>query len=342
MSEETDPSEGQRVVWNKGRKRRRSPLRKTILRNLRYVVLRILHAVICRLPRPVGRCVSWTLGTLAYYVLARERSIALDGLTRVYGAGCSPREIRRMAREVFRNAVHAVVDWLILRRWSRERLERRFPEVVTAFRDRHERYRALGTGVVGISAHFGNWEVLSLFLGHFMPNSSVPVAKRLYFPRYQAFLHRLRTSSGNDIIYTDESPRRILRAIREGKIVGFLPDQDVRTNSGVFVDFFGLPAYTVTVPVQLARKLEVPILVILVIRKGSSFELVLSERIDVAHTDDEDADLLSATQDWTRYLEDQIRRAPEQWCWMHPRWRTKPGAPRRRVSRSGGVGRRPD
>jgi KDO2-lipid IV(A) lauroyltransferase len=342
MSEEMDPSEGQRVVWNKGRKRRRSPLRKKILRNLRYVVLRILHAVICRLPRPVGRCVSWTLGTLAYYVLPRERSIALDGLTRVYGAERSPREIRRLARDVFRHAVHVVVDWLILRRWSRERLERRFPDVAKAFRDLHEYHRAMGTGAVGMSGHFGNWEIMALFFSHFVPDTLVPIAKRLYFPRYQDFLHRLRSSCGNEVIYTDESPRKIIRAIRNGKIPGFLPDQDVRTNSGIFVDFFGLPAYTSTAPIQLARKLGVPYFVCMVARRGSSFELLFSERFEPARSDDEAADLLEGTQRWTSYLEEQIRQAPEQWAWMHPRWRTKPGAPRRRTIRPERAGRDSD
>jgi KDO2-lipid IV(A) lauroyltransferase len=332
MSEGEIEGEGQRTVWRKGRKRKRSRFRKALTRNLGYVVLRCVHAVVCRLPRTVGRWLAWLVGSLAYYLLGRERRIALDGLTRVYGSERSPAEIRSLARGVFRHTVHLVIDWLIVRRWSRERVERCFPEVAKSYGELREAHRAIGTGVVGVTGHFGNWEFLSVFFGHFLPGQLVPIAKRLYYPRYQDFIHRLRASTGNDIIYTDESPRRILRALKDGKITGFLPDQDVRTNSGVFVDFFGLPAHTVTAPVSIARKLRVPLYVVLVIRQGHGFRVVF-DPIEIPHTDDEAADLLAGTQSWTRYLEKQIRSAPEQWSWLHPRWRTTPGGPRRRVDR---------
>jgi len=333
MSDEETAAEGQRIVWNKGRKRARSRFRKTLSRNATYGFLRCLHAIVCRLPLPVGRGLAWCAGSLVYYLFGRERRIALDGLTRVYGAERSPSEIRSLARGMFRHHVQVVIDWLIIRRWSRERVERRFPDMAAACRDLHETHRRMGIGVVGISGHFGNWELLNVFFGHFLPGTLALIAKRLYYPRYQDFIHRLRASSGNDIIYTDESPRRIMRAVKDGKTAGFLPDQDVRTNSGVFVDFFGLPAYTVTAPVQLALKLRVPLVVVLVVKKDPGFELVFSGPLDIPRTGDEDADLLAGTQIWTRYLEEQIRAAPEQWAWLHPRWRTKPGSPRRLVDR---------
>jgi KDO2-lipid IV(A) lauroyltransferase len=341
MSQEEVEGEGQRIVWKKGRKRKRSRFRKALSRNLGYVQIRCLHAVLCRLPRPVGRALAWVVGTALYYVLGRERRIALDGLTRVYGAEKSPREIRSLARAVFRHTVHVVIDWVIIRRWSRERAERRFPDAAQGCRELLEMHRAIGTGVVGITGHFGNWELMTVFFEHFFPRTLIPVAKSFYFPKYQDFIHRLRTSPGNDIIYTHESPRRIIRAIKEGKIVGFLPDQDVRTNSGVFVDFFGLPAYTVTAPVHLARKLRVPLVIVLVVRKDTGYKIVFSDPLDAPYTDDEAADLLAGTQLWTRFLEEQIRTAPEQWAWLHPRWRTKPGSPRKFVDRSKRASRRP-
>src|SRR5688572_11525691 len=154
MSDEEIETERQRIVWKKGRKRRRSRFRKTFSRNLGYVSIRCVHAVVCRLPRSVGRGLAWITGTLIYYLLGRERRIALDGLTRVYGSERSPREIRILARAVFRHTVHVVIDWLIVRRWSRERVERRFPEVARAYRELDETHRAIGSGVVGVTGHF--------------------------------------------------------------------------------------------------------------------------------------------------------------------------------------------
>jgi KDO2-lipid IV(A) lauroyltransferase len=324
----------QRIVWEKGRKRRRSPLRKAISRNFGYVSLRAIHAVVSRLPFRAGRALSWVVGSAAYHVCGRERRIALDALTRVYSAERSPAAIRALIRDVFRHTVSIAVDWIILRRWSREKLERVFPDLVRDALAIRDIAQAQGTGLVCITAHLGNWEILSLVAGHFEPGLLVPIAQRLYFAKYQDFLHRLRTSHGNEVIYTDESPRKMIRALHEGRLLGFLPDQDVRTNSGVFVDFFGLPAYTVTFPARLARKQKVAMLFSVVVRDGKGFRMVHRGPFTVPRTDDEDADVLAATQEWSRILEEEIRKRPGQWSWLHPRWRTMPSKPRLKVDRT--------
>jgi KDO2-lipid IV(A) lauroyltransferase len=323
----------QRIVWEKGRKRRRSRLRKSTTRYLNYLLIRIFHAIVSRLPLAMGRGLAWFLGTLGYFLFPRERAIARDGLTRVYGGERSPAEIRGMVRDVFRHAVGIVIDWLILRKWSPEKIERVFPEPARAIRELAA-VRATSEGVVGITSHLGNWEVLGVFFNHFAPGTLVPIAQRVYYSRFQDFLHRLRTEAGGEIIYTDESPRRMIRALEDGKVLGFLPDQDVRTNSGVFVDFFGLPAYTVTFPVQLARKLDLKMGFAILVREGKSFRFTYRWPIAVPATDDKDADLLAGSEAWTRILEEEIRKRPTQWSWLHPRWRTTPAQPRRRVVRA--------
>src|SRR5262249_47448483 len=145
------------------RKRRRSRFRKKISRHFGYFWIRVFHAVVSRLPFGVGRGLCWVLGTAAYYLAHRERKIALQSLTRVYGTERSAKEIRTLAREVFRHTASTIIDWIILRRWSREKLLKKFSPLVEQCHRVDREIRASGPGGIAITGHFGNWELLSFF-----------------------------------------------------------------------------------------------------------------------------------------------------------------------------------
>ncbi len=337
--EETpEPPVREAPVWKTGRKKGRSRLRKRISRNLGYAGLRIAHAVVCRLPWPVGRALAWIAGTAAYCILKRERDIATQSLTRVYGKEKSAADIQALVRDVFRNSASVVTDWVILRRWPREKLRARFPQVASTLEAVASVMRASGKGTVAITAHIGNWELLAHSYCQFAPGILVPLAKRLYFEKYNDFVHRLRAGPGLQVIYSDESARKMLRALKDGKQLSFLCDQDLRTNSGVFVDFFGLPAYTVTFPVDMARKTGVDLVFSVLVREGGGFRHIYHRFGALPRTGDESADVLQATQAWTRFLEDVIRQYPTQWAWIHPRWRSTPDSPRLQLDSKGKKG----
>jgi KDO2-lipid IV(A) lauroyltransferase len=132
------------------------------------------------------------------------------------------------------------------------------------------------------------------------------------------------------VIYTDEPPRRLLEAVREGHLLGLLPDQNLRTPNGVFVEFFGRLAYTTTLPVNLVRSTKKPMVLVLLAREGEGFRLVVRQ-IAMTWTGDRREDFLRNTQAWSSALEEEIRKAPGQWMWIHDRWRTQPGDERRMV-----------
>lgn len=310
------------------RHRPRSRLRKLVSRYSGYVILRIVYAVISRLPLEFGRLVARIVGTCAYFLLRSERRLGIDNLTRAFGAERSPPEIRAMCREVFRNMAMTFVEGAILGRITRRKLLRRFPELEQDLLRIVDETRRGEEGGIGLTGHFGNWELISAFVNILRPGRLVPVAKRVYFPKYQEFLHSLRSAHGNNVIYTDDSPRQMIRLIREGNLVSFLPDMDVRSNSAIFVDFFGRPTYTVTSPMDLARRLDVPWCLALLYREGKRFRLYFSGAKEVPRTCDPEADARVATQEWTRLLEEQVRLRPTQWAWIQGRWRSTPEAPR--------------
>lgn len=318
-----------------GRKRRRSRTRKLISRYFGYALLVAGHAVVSRLPLSVGLALSRWVGALSGVFMRPLHRRAFENLQRVYGDELTDRELSRRVREVFQHSVATAIEWVIVRRWSNDRLRQHYGDAVERLVQMEREVKASGGGVVGFTAHFGNWEVLSLLVHRFAPGLLVPIAKRAYFEKYQTFIHDLRTHDGMEVIYNDESPRRLIRAIRKGQLLGLLPDQDLRTNSGVFVDFFGKPTYTVTFPVDLARKLNVKMICVYLVRvpgalsgRPHGYYALVSDLLDVPHTDDVKKDVLDGTQLWTSILEAKIREYPSQWCWMYPRWRSKPGDPR--------------
>ncbi len=309
-------------------KRKRNRALKISSRYAGYCCLRLAHFLLSRLPLPLGLAVSRVGGYLAYLVAREARRCGVESLTRVYGNEFSENEIRQQVKEVFQHTAATAAEFCILRRWSNEKLQAKYPEVVAAVQQTERDVRASGSGVVGLTAHFGNWEVLSLFHSRFAPGLLVPVAKRAYFSKYHDFIHRLRTADGLEVIYNDESPRKLIRAIHDGKLLGLLPDQNLRTNGGVFVEFFGKPAYTVTFPVVLARKLGVKMFFSCLVREGGSFRLMHSGLFDTPRTGNQERDVLEGTQRWTSLLEDSIREFPTQWSWIYPRWRSTPDHPR--------------
>jgi len=330
MVGETSPANGNQA---QKQRRRKKWWRKAISRYPGYALGRILHAIASVIPHGACGAISTIVGLAAYLFLVRDRRRAIDQLARVLGSERSPRDIRRLARAVFVHTASVYIEWSVLRRWSAERLEQRFPEAARDLRDLAVRVRAGGLGVVGLTGHLGNWELLSLFCSRFAPGLLVPIANRLYFRKYQEFLHRLRAETGLRVIYNDESARKVVEAVRNGHLLGLLTDQEVRTNACVFVDLLGKPAQTALFPVQLARKLKARLTMVFLVREGSSYRVVDRGFFEVPHTSNVEADLLEATQLWTRWLEEEILRRPEQWSWMHDRWHARPDRPRRHVDR---------
>ncbi len=333
VSERSNEADSSGAPRRRKRKRRRNRFRRAIGRYLGYFGLRAAYAIVSRLPLPMGLALSRWVGQILYCFAFRLRRTGIENLTHVYGDSRSPKEIRRMVRDVFRNSAATGIEFMILRRWSTERLREAFPEVAAAVERLEHDVRESGSGIVGITAHFGNWEMLSVLVSRFAPGLLVPVAKPVYFEKYQAFVHRLRTEDGIEVIYNDESPRKLFRAIRKGQLLGLLPDQNLRTNSGVFVEFFGRPAYTATFPVDIARKLSVPMLFCVLARtdptlRSRGYRILYEPPWTPPGGDDLEASRLAATAKWTAITERAIRESPVQWSWCYRRWKNQPGNPR--------------
>jgi KDO2-lipid IV(A) lauroyltransferase len=173
-------------------------------------------------------------------------------------------------------------------------------------------------------AHFGNWELSAVAVSLLLK----PVVV-IYRPLDSSILEDLvlwvRTSAGTIALPKERAMRKMLRSLRKNEIVGVMMDQNMAWQEGVFVDFFERPACTTNGLALLALHTDAPVVPGYILRlENGKYRLVIKEEMQVNRTGDEDDDILINTQNFTRVIEDIIRQQPDQWLWLHQRWKTKP------------------
>ncbi len=179
-------------------------------------------------------------------------------------------------------------------------------------------------GVVFVSCHLGNWELLPIGLRR-IGITGYAVAQPRPNPRVDRYLTRLRELFGQRILDNKGSFRNLVRLLRAGKNIGLIVDQNDRMSS-LLVDFFGRQATANRGPALLARRVGCPIVPFFIRRVPGVNRHVMSIRdpIQAIKTRDAEADIRQMTQAYTRVFEEMIRKTPEQWLWLHRHWRTRP------------------
>ena len=290
--------------------------RKDFLYYCAVALLSLARLVPARALFALGTAGGWC----AYYFLGRERRRALAHLELALGDQKSAAERGRIAREAFVNLGRNLSELALYPRLTDDNIHQL---VSMEGREVLERARAEGRGIIIITGHIGNWELIPTYFLAIGFTGGV-VARRIYYEKYERLLYRLRRSKRFRVFYRDESPKEILRTLKNNEVVGILADQDVRKLPGVFVDFFGIPAYTPTAPVLIAMKSGAPLIPGHIVRKGRNHTIIIEEPLALRSTGDKKADLVYNTQLWSRSIERYIRERPDQWVWMHRRWRTRP------------------
>ena len=269
---------------------------------------------------------TWTvgmddfLGRMLFCVDKKHRDIAIDNLTYAFGHEKQPEEIKKIARQVFINLAKVVFEV----GWSLHLKERQFAEhfKISGFRHMKNAYEK-GKGVLALTAHFGNWELLSI-IGSIIKFPINIVVRPLDFKPLDHFIFNLRTRFGGKIIPKERSIHTIIRSLRRGEIVLLLMDQNVDWYEGVFVDFMGHRACTSKGMALLALKTGAPVVPVFMVREKSGFRAEFGPEIFTVKTGDRQKDIENNTQEYNRVMENFIRRYPDQWFWVHQRWKTKP------------------
>jgi KDO2-lipid IV(A) lauroyltransferase len=287
-----------------------------------YVLLRYVIATLDIVSYDLARRIGKLIGRIMYVLDGKHRKIAVKNIERAEGMPKRRNEIHRMVRRVYEHfAVGAIETLLLPRMMSRGDLDR-FVKMEN-FQVLDEAL-AKGRGAIVVLAHMGNWEVTGLAVslkGYDLSSIARPIEN----PFLDAYVNRLRRSTGQQIIPKHRAVRSMAESLKSNKILAILADQNARKN-GVFVPFFGRPASTVRSPALMALKYGAPIIAAHTFRSGRNEHRVVLSAIPLPKEDDREKAIERITAAVTAKLEEFIRQHPEQWMWLHARWKTKPAS----------------
>lgn len=298
--------------------------KKKFYRPLLYGALKIIQGFFMLLPFRYGFAFAGWLGKMAFYLIPREREKTLAHLKIAFGREKSDKELIKLGAEVFKNYGYTAAELSLA-----DKIIKNFTKIATfSGREHLDRAFAEGKGIVMVGAHFGNWEMTAGFLC-LLGYPGVALGRRIYFDRYNQEMLALREKMNLKTIDRDSpsAPREAFKALKENKIVGFVVDQDVDSIHGVFVEFFGRPAYSASAPVRFAMKTGAPLIPIFMIREGLKHRDIIHPPMELTRTGDEEKDVVINTQKWVSLQEQYIRQYPHLWAWNHKRWKTIPKQP---------------
>ena len=292
-----------------------------MLDRLQYWPVALIVRVIGILPRPLAHGAGILIGRLVYHLQPRLRRVGARNLQLALPEK-SPAERRRILRGVYVSLGRLLGEACLFPSYTRGNASD--IAVYQGF-ENFEAAEKRGKGVLLLTAHLGGWEIGSFFhslMGHAMQI----VVRPLDNPYVDALVTRYRGLHGNTMISKQEFARGLIGAMHRNETVGILMDTNMTPPQGLFVDFFGVPACTASGLARIAQHTDatvVPAFTIWdeVLRK---YRVEFDRPVELVRTGDDEADAVANTARFTKAIERYVRRYPDQWLWVHRRWKTRP------------------
>jgi KDO2-lipid IV(A) lauroyltransferase len=287
-----------------------------------YVMVCLLIGLLRILPLRLGVWVGSLLGNIHYLVDARHRRLTLEHLQIAFGTTKTLSELKQIARNSYKSHGRSLAESIYLPHLSLEKI-REWVKV-----DGLSHYvEALksGKGVIILTAHLGNWEIIpKAFWAHSL--RIYGTVRPLDNPYLNKMTKSWREQNGMGVINKGEDTHQILKLLRDGAAVGFLLDQNTHEEYAVFVDFFGSPAATNKGVALLAIRSGATVVPVFMQReKGgrAGHRMTIDPPLTWEKTGSHKADMQTATALFTKIIEAHVARTPDQWLWIHRRWKTK-------------------
>jgi Kdo2-lipid IVA lauroyltransferase/acyltransferase len=297
------------------------PAQDTMREWLEYAAAWTILKALGVLPRSVARGVAVAVARAMYAVLPKLRQTAEFNLRLAFPEWNDAQRAAAI-RGMVRNLGWMAAEFARLPRYSDENIDQ------AVILDGHENFLAgqrRGKGVLYLTGHIGAWELSSFahalygFPLHYM-------ARPLDNSRVDALINRYRCLSGNRPIFKNESARAMLKILREAGTVGILADQNTMPEEGVFVDFFGKTACTTTGLARVALHTDAAVVPGYAYWDAgiAKYRLRFEPMVELVRTGDTERDVFVNTQRFAKVIEEIVRKYPEQWVWVHARWKTRP------------------
>ena len=298
-------------------------LKKSVLRYLQYLIILLVRRLVLLLPRKTALKMGVYLADLMFLLFPKERAKVMANLNLAFGSEKKQREIYRICRYCFRNLGKGMMEVMQFPRLNENNLSK-----LVTFEGKQNLDNALklGKGVIILTAHFDNWELLgaSLPLAGYTFNCIVRPVRSPYLEKLVA---KNRQDMGIRFISRGASIKEALKCLKRNELLAILGDIDTKSD-GVFVDFFGSQAFTPRGPVSIALKTGAVLLPSFIVRqKNDKHKFIIEKPLELLTTGIIEEDIVLNTGRFTKIIEAYIRKYPEQWIWNHQRWKTKPETP---------------
>ncbi len=292
-----------------------------MLENLEYGLVRAVAGCLGRMPRVLARGLAGGLAFAVYWCFGRLRRVGMRNLELALPE-LSPQARKKILRRVYIHLGWQLVEFCRMTRYTAENTR---DWMRTEDLEHYLAAKARGKGVLIITGHLGAWE-LSSFYHSLMGHPMGMIIRNLDNRPLDAYVNGIRCLHGNFVISKDEFGRGLLKAIHAGGTVGILMDTNMTPPQGQFVPFFGVDACTGTGLAHIARQTGAAVLPGFMFWEPAERRYVLrfGPEVEMPRTANRAADILEGTRRATAVIETWIRRYPDQWLWIHRRWKTRP------------------
>ncbi len=285
-----------------------------------YLLIKILVRILSFLPKSFLLFVSDVLGLIWYHLDKRHRTLVIENVRRAYPGKFTHTQLERFAKNNFKHIAGIAFEVIWSISWKPEDLSRHF---VVKGEEHLKNAMAKKKGVVGLLCHMGNFEFmasamsLSCFDGH-------ALYRRLDFRPLDRLLKELRERFGSRMIPLRKASKKVVDLLHNGKFVGTLLDQNVDWYKGVFVNFFGRPACTNNGLAKLVLRTGARVVPIFIRKQEQQYIFEFLPELELTKTGDPIKDVENVTQVFVSAIESMVRQCPEQYFWVHNRWKTRP------------------
>jgi len=291
---------------------------KKIKHLIEYFFVIILLPLFSIIPYRLRTRAGGVMGVLIFYLYRKRRNVALENISKSF-----PEKNKnwhwKLCRLSFKNLGISSMEFLQLPRMNENFIDKYFEvEGEQFFKMALENRR----GLIAICPHLGNWEFVAAYFGIKGYPLSV-IMKRQSNPYVNRIIAKYRKAMNLELIYKNKAGFAVLRGLKRNRIIGFVADQDAGKN-GIFIDYFGRPASTAQGPSRFALAYQTPACVVIGVRKaGGRFKIIVSPFLDFSYNRNSQAEAIYCnTALWVGKTEEFIREYPEQYFWVHRRWKT--------------------
>lgn len=298
------------------------------------LLLSTISALAGLLPDGLVRALAAAGGRAWFHVLRYRRAVILSNLARAFPE-LDLRARLQLGKAACTHLVETLLEFLRIPRYARRGLG---ALLEVEGREHLDAALAKGKGVLCLTGHLGSFELVAGAIAERLGPGRVALVVKPFPPAVDRFVTRVRELTGLQVIRAHGGMKGILRALARGTCVVFVLDQNATRHIGVFVDFFGHPASTMSSLALIALRTEAPVIGVATFRRPDGRHVLhIGPEIPIEARETREETVRHMTQLYTRFIEDRIRAHPEQWLWTHRRWKTQPEVSTPASSEAGGA-----